>query len=494
MTPNITEDYSKLILKLFEIDAIKFGEFKLKSDIISPVYIDLRVIISYPSTLQEISNLLWKVSKGPVSFDQLCGVPYTALPIATCISIQEGMPMLIRRKEMKDYGTKKMVEGVFEKGQNCLIIEDVVTTGSSVKETAQVLRNEGIQVTNAIVILDRDQGGSDELLKDGIQLKSLFTLPQVLDVLVEADKICSVTAEEVKKFLSTNSVLKSNSTNGKTIFQDTKVNKSEKIYPLIKQTTKTFADRAKMSKNSVTIKLMSIIETKKTNLCLSADVESAFELLELAESLGPYICCIKTHADALSHFNLDIMVKLQIIAQKLNFVVFEDRKFADIGNTVKTQLSGGLHHIADWADIINAHSLPGPGVISGLQAGAKMANSKLGLLLIAQMSPKGCMITDDYTKQTVEMAEEFSDFVCGFISTSKVSNNPSHLHFTPGVKLEPGCDSLGQQYVTPTEAILNRGSDIIIVGRGIIHSTNRKTAAKSFRDAAWSAYLSRCNL
>lgn len=168
-----------IIHKLYEIGAVKVGSFTLKSGVTSPLYIDLRQIIAYPKLLRAIAKLMWE-KVGHLSVDLLCGVPYTALPIATCLSLDFDKPMLIVRKEAKSYGTKKQVEGVYQAGQSCLIIEDIVTSGGSILTTVEELKNVGVQVPYVVAFLDREQGGRAALTAAGCEFYSVFTLAEFL--------------------------------------------------------------------------------------------------------------------------------------------------------------------------------------------------------------------------------------------------------------------------------------------------------------------------
>ncbi|MDR3478393.1 MAG: orotidine-5'-phosphate decarboxylase [Gammaproteobacteria bacterium] len=255
-----------------------------------------------------------------------------------------------------------------------------------------------------------------------------------------------------------------------------------------------YQERATYCKNPLAKNLFLLLDDKKTNLALSADVTTADALLKLAEETGPDICVFKTHIDIIEDFHPDLTHELQAIAKKHRFYLFEDRKFADIGNTVKHQYEGGIYRIADWADIINAHSLPGPGIIAGLaEAGLK---KQRGLLMLAEMSSENNLFNADYTERTLRMAEAHPEFVIGYISQQKLSNEPQWLYMTPGIQLTAGTDALGQQYNTPESAILEKGTDIIIVGRGIVKATDPKTTAQKYRAAGWEAYekaLSECS-
>lgn len=171
----------KLLEALINIDVIKWGEFTLRSGEVSPIYIDCRAIISYPPLLRAIANVLWNKIKH-LKPDLLCGVPYTALPIATAISLEQNLPMLMCRKEIKEYGTKKQIEGVCKPGQACLIVEDVVTTGGSVLQVAESLKKHDLQVKDIVVLVDRQQGAKEALLAAGSQLHSVYTLGELVKI------------------------------------------------------------------------------------------------------------------------------------------------------------------------------------------------------------------------------------------------------------------------------------------------------------------------
>lgn len=173
--------HQELIQALYQIGVVQFGQFTLKSQQASPVYINLRKIISYPKLLQHVADAMWSVIKD-CQFDLICGVPYTALPIATCIALTHDIPMVMRRKEKKDYGTKQVIEGDFKSGQRCLVIEDIVTTGSSVLETITELEIVGLHVLDVALFIDREQGGKENL-STHCRVHSVMSLSTVLQTL-----------------------------------------------------------------------------------------------------------------------------------------------------------------------------------------------------------------------------------------------------------------------------------------------------------------------
>ncbi len=250
-----------------------------------------------------------------------------------------------------------------------------------------------------------------------------------------------------------------------------------------------YQQRANICASAAGKKLFQLMDNKQTNLALSADVTTAAELLHLADHLGSEICLLKTHIDIIQDFTPSLTKKLAEIAAAHQFMIFEDRKFADIGNTVKHQYEGGIYKIAEWADLTNAHTLPGPGIIEGLAAAGKKHHR--GLILLAEMSSAGHLMDQAYMQATLKMAQLYPDYVMGFITQHALADEAQWINLTPGIKLKSGVDALGQQYNTPERAILENGTDVIIVGRGIISAENPLAEAVKYRTHGWAAYLQR---
>lgn len=192
--------HTSIILALYQIGAIQFGKFTLKSGQSTPIYINLRKIISYPKLLRSIASLFWEQIKD-CQFDLICGVAYTALPIATCIALDHDIPMLICRKEKKDYGTKQRIEGQYKQDQRCLLIEDVMTTGSSLRETIKPLEEVSLQIEDIAVLIDRNQGGRQNL---GVQYKLhvVLTLNELLTVLLKTKHLKDEESAIIEHYLA----------------------------------------------------------------------------------------------------------------------------------------------------------------------------------------------------------------------------------------------------------------------------------------------------
>jgi len=488
MAEPVSAQVEALIVELHELGAIKFGSFTLKSGVESPIYVDLRVLVSHPQALDRVADALVEATAS-ASYDLMCGVPYTALPFATIMSAKTNKPMLMRRKEVKQYGTKKAIEGVYTAGQTCLIVEDLVTSGLSVFETVAPLEDESLVVNDVVVLLDRGQGGKQNVIMRGKQLHSVMSLQQVMKVLLAKSLVTEAVNASVLKFLVDNKV---------TIAKDEATGE----YSAVKTGTPaaaapkayTFEERGAVSTNAAGKALFEVMVAKQSNLCVAADVTTTADLLALAKAVGPYVCCLKTHCDIVGDWTAATASSLAAVAKEHGFLIFEDRKFADIGNTVVQQCRGGHHKIATWADFVNAHSLPGSGIVAGLKE-ALSCNPKAGLLLLAEMSSAGNLIDDGYTAKTLQMAVDHPDLVFGFIAQHKlrdVAGAPDPLvYMTPGVKLQQGGDALGQQYNTPSLVVGTKGTDVIIVGRGIYGADDKVAAAKAYQKAGWDAYLTR---
>lgn len=238
--------------------------------------------------------------------------------------------------------------------------------------------------------------------------------------------------------------------------------------------------------------IASLMEEKKSNICLAADVKSMSELIRIADLVGKDIVLLKTHADTYADFSFENVKRLQELSQKHQFVIFEDRKFCDIGNTVHMQYTGGIFRIAEWAPVTNAIIAPGNGVLDGLRKGMLETAKTIphvahnALLLLAEMSSKDNTFKR-FLKESLSAAAEYRQFVIGFIS-QRSFGDPSFFYMTPGVSAVKKGDDVGQVYRTPEDVIKDSNSDILIIGRGIYEAEDPAKAALEYKEAGWKAH------
>ena len=201
MVKKFNPSLNKLADGLLEVGCVKFGEFTLKSGQLSPIYLDLRRLVAFPSLLKSVAVAYAEIMQN-LQFDQIAPLPYAAMPIGTAISIATGWKMLYPRKEVKGYGTQVEVEGVFDEGQHIAVIDDLISTGGSKLEGIQKLNSVGLKVSDIVVLIDRQSGGVDFMANNGYTLHSVFTLAQLLNYWEEKGTVDAKTVAKVRTFLA----------------------------------------------------------------------------------------------------------------------------------------------------------------------------------------------------------------------------------------------------------------------------------------------------
>lgn len=293
----------ELVNDLIELNIVQHGEFTLKSGQKSNIYVDFRKVMGYPTLLEKLSyNLSQLITGNPKS---ITGIPFGGIPYASNISRIKNIPMIYVRDEEKTYGNCNLIEGIIH--DEVIIIEDVLTTGSSIQKYVEVLQKNNIKVIGIYVILNRSDKFTSSFA--GIPLKYLYTLN---DFYV------------MPRLESSNPIIN--------IFNNLK-------------------------------------EIKKSNLILSLDTPNPHDFFIIANRIAPYVVGIKVHCDIMNFDNYDFdydRFKLNILRLKTNhnILIIEDRKYSDIGSIVQKQAI----NISDWADIVTVHSLTGLEMLKALDS------------------------------------------------------------------------------------------------------------------------------
>jgi uridine monophosphate synthetase len=185
---------------LLDVGCIKFGVFTLKSGLKSPIYLDLRQIITYPKLLADIAQAYLPILSN-LQFARIAGLPYAAIPIATAISLAGNYPMIYPRKEVKTYGTKAEIEGEYHAGETVVVIDDLATTGGSKFEAIEKLTGAGLIVKDVVVLVDRQSGAKESLEQAGYSMHAVLTISQLLDYWEMTGRVENDKIEKTRLFL-----------------------------------------------------------------------------------------------------------------------------------------------------------------------------------------------------------------------------------------------------------------------------------------------------
>jgi uridine monophosphate synthetase len=189
---------------LLEYGCVQFGEFELKSGEISPIYFDLRLIPSHPLLLRQTAHA-YEALLTDLQFDRIAAIPYAAIPIATAVCLQMDRPLIYPRKEQKQHGTGRAVEGMYEPREVAVLLDDVATTGESKLEAVDKLEAAGLRVRDTVVLIERGDSARRALRERGIQLHSVWTLPALLSHWEQGKAISAREIAEVREHFKLNS-------------------------------------------------------------------------------------------------------------------------------------------------------------------------------------------------------------------------------------------------------------------------------------------------
>ncbi|HSG18710.1 MAG TPA: orotate phosphoribosyltransferase [Anaerolineae bacterium] len=182
------EQLDSIVLAFHEIGAVRFGQFKLHSGRVSPIYLDLRLLASYPALLRQVAGAYVPILS-ELNFDLLAAMPLAGLPIGTAVSLQTEIPLIYPRQTLKAHGTGKQIEGSWSTGHRVVAIDDLITSGDSLLQGIAILEDAGLIITDVVVLVDRQQGGRQTLHDQGYTLHSAITLSRMLAILENKDRI-----------------------------------------------------------------------------------------------------------------------------------------------------------------------------------------------------------------------------------------------------------------------------------------------------------------
>ena len=435
----ITSLKNVLFSKLYGLEIIKYGTFTLKNGTTSNIYIDLRKLINYPCIFSLILKII-KLLYPSLLLDEnikLMPIPMGGLPLGNYISFTENIPQIMVRDKVKDHGTRNLIEGVITPLDKYIIIEDVITSGTSVKETLTKLQPQEFIYHAILCICNR---GNIQSICD-IPVLSVFTIDEFMQYL---DSVRTVSIVPKQYFKLGNYF-------------------SNHLYHLAIQ--------------------------KQSNLILSCDFMSIETIIKIIEKLGHYIVGLKLHLDTLSQYNTnsDEFNHILQLQTKYNFMIIEDAKFGDIETIILDKMAS---LVGTGIDALTIHALAGLSILT-----SPKLNTSLAPIIVTEMSCNN-LIDSEYPSRVIEtIRSQENPNLGGLVCQSKVPKlleSFEMLTMSPGINFDNKNDDCNQNYTIPN--VKNNKLGLFwIVGRGITKYLNNEKIlmekANIYKTKGWDYFM-----
>lgn len=467
MQNNIEYIYSLknvLLNKFYHLDIIKTGSFNLKNGTMSNIYIDFRKLINYPqffSYLEILIDLMYP-NFLQTETNKLMPIPMGGIPLGNYLSFAKCIPQVIIRDKPKAHGTKNIIEGIYSDKDDFIIIEDVITSGNSIKDSLQKLFDYGITNLKYKAVLCICNRSSLDKVDIFIREHSI-TIP-----------IYSIFAlKEIEDYLA-----KYNSDN------------LDNSYGKINY----FGNQYKFANE-----LYKLASMKKSNIILSCDFMGDKDILSVIENIGDKIVAVKLHLDTIDICNYEEFVgKLKMLTSKYKLLIIEDAKFADIETIMYEKIYASRMIINKIVDAITIHAIAGLSILEN-------ENIKIPLIIISELSSVDNMIDIEYSKKIIrkittqicntDNIHANSSILGGLVCQNNVPKLIKPFEFltmSPGINLEFTNDSGNQKYSIPTVKN-NKVGLFWIVGRGITkykdNSKDLQNKMELYKETGWQYFI-----
>lgn len=447
---------------------LEIGTFSLKNGNKVEYYFNTKKIYSNSTILKYVGDVMSDrittfTKENDIDYQHIVGVPYGSLPLSSVVSHNLEQSLLFVRKEEKTHGTKSLIEGNYEIGDSVVLIEDVITSGSSIIETIEKIENTGLIVSLVVVLFNRQTGGLLNVEeKCEVPVEYLYDIDhlskylQVKKHINEYDygKIISSIAIEKKNHINRMLEEKEN------LEKDNEFAKSIKNYDFI-------------FNNPLERLLMSLVVAKESALCLSLDVNKWEDGKKILDLVGEYIVMVKVHCDLFTDINsIDLFIReIRVLARKRNFLIMEDVKLADVDKITYRKIKNSFFKYHKWANYLTIQGLTCKSVLDYCSSkedssdDSSDTNYYANLSLVTDMNQKGAFIDEYYRMRCRKLMKEDTSMGCIISQDGR--------HIVNKVKLTPGISIGNQQtekrnYRDIKTAIEIEDNHIIIVGNSIL--------------------------